>query len=75
MVATPSLPLPPGACVEAEAWQSVLRDVARSSQPEGEGDPRVAPRLSKAAQGRCQSAMELLISPVEHPKIAQMSLV
>ena len=46
----------------------MLRDVARSSQPESESDPRVAPRLSSAAQGRCQNAMGLLISPAERPK-------
>jgi hypothetical protein len=51
---------------KAQPWRSVLRDVARSSQPESESDPRVAPRLSSAAQGSCQSAMGLLISPVEH---------
>ncbi|KAH6642577.1 hypothetical protein C7974DRAFT_104931 [Boeremia exigua] len=70
-----SLPLPPEACVEANAWRSMLRDVACSSQPESESDPRVAPSLSNAAQGRCQSATGLLISPVEHRRNAQMSLV
>jgi hypothetical protein len=59
-------PSPQGTCAGAQPWRSVLRDVARSSQPESESDPRVAPRLSSATQGSCQSAMGLLISPVEH---------